>query len=71
MCVSVHRWGSNVTITHDALDLTEQPPPPFPKMGTHWTGTPLLVVSDGQHWRPVQTCSLQKSPQEVLTFFGY
>ena len=28
-------------------------------MGPRYTGTPLLVTSDGRHWRPVQTCSFQ------------
>ena len=37
-------------------------------IGPHCTETPLplLVISSGHHWRPVQACSLQ-----VLTFGGY
>ena len=55
--------GSHVIITHDALDLTVQPSPePTPPldMGAHCTGAPyiLLVISGGDHWRHVQTCSL-------------
>ena len=68
--VSVHR-GSHVTITHDALDLTAKGPSQlhspwtsyqelpwlWPSPG-HQTWDPLLLTSGGQHWRPVQTCSL-------------
>ena len=54
-----------MTITHDVLDLTVQgtsdpSPAPLP------TGTvglsPLPVISGGQDWRPVQTCSLEDPP---------
>ena len=41
-----------MAITHDALDLTVQTSPLC-------TGPcPLLVISGGQDWIPVQTCSL-------------
>ena len=61
--------GFYVTITHDALDLTGT----YPRLvtsGVHlWThrylppqewsdGVPPIVTSDGDHWRPVQTCSI-------------
>ena len=44
--------GSHVTITHDALYSTVQALPL------------LLVTSGGQHWRPVQNCSLQRPPTQ-------
>ena len=64
---SVHGEGSDVIITHDALDLTIQEPPPGPVRWT-WDPTvqapptsppvkPLLGTSGGQDWRPVLTCS--------------
>ena len=54
-----------MTITYDALDLTEQGTP------GHWIlqDTVLLVTSGGHHCRPVQTCSLQ-TPL-VLTSGGH
>ena len=57
-------FGSHVTITQDALDLTLQDPPPVldPIPGPPYTGTwlqPLLALPSGQDWRPVQTCSLE------------
>ena len=73
--VSVCPQGSHVTITHDALEFTVQaqsipltwdspaPVRPPPEM-THW-GPPsptLLLTSDGQDWKPVQTCSLEDAP---------
>ena len=48
VCHSVHR-GSNVTITHDALDLTVQGPQPHPQ----------LVTSGGHYWRHIETCSFE------------
>ena len=49
--------GSHVTITHDALDFTVQPPP---RTGPHPLTAILLVTSDDQDRRSVQTCSLQE-----------
>ena len=40
----------HVVIIHDALDLTVQPPLPILPI--------LLVISGGQEWSPVHTCSL-------------
>ena len=54
-----------MTITHDALDLTVQLPPPQPCPLDIRHGTParaLLVTSSGPHWRPVQACSLGDFP---------
>ena len=55
--------GLHVTITHDALNLTVQPP-------TSNMGTPLLETSGGHHWRLVKTCSLE-APPPVLTSGGH
>ena len=57
---SVCSWGgggSQVTITHDALDITVPTPPPRQTLdlGNH---PPLLLASSGDHLRPVQTCEL-------------
>ena len=57
-CLSVHRKSPHVTITHDALYLAVQPPP-LPDIRP---GPPLLVISFGHHWRPVQTCSFGNTP---------
>ena len=48
--------GLHVTITHDALNLTVQPP-------TSNMGTPLLETSGDHHWRIVKTCSLEDPHQ--------
>ena len=53
MCLSVHR-SSHVTITHDALDLTVQVPPPLPALPT----PPL--VSD-IWWPSLASCSLENT----------
>ena len=67
----------HVTITHGALDLTVQPPPPLclPPSPNIWPGTShtrpqtldlgshLPLTSCNQHWRPVQTCSLEYPPE--------
>ena len=42
-------------ITHDVLDLTVQAP-------RHRHQTSMLLTSRDQHWRPVQTCSLEEAP---------
>ena len=58
----------HVTLTHDALDLTVQHPPPLPgPLPRHLTvdphpqtldlGSHLPLTYCGQQWRPVQTCS--------------
>ena len=66
VCVSVH-GGSQVTITHDAMDLAVHAPhlwkwtslDRYPlDMGPHWSGIP---TSDYQ-WRSVQICPLQRPP---------
>ena len=58
------RGGPHVTITHDALDLTVQPP--LPHRHQTWAPpgppTPLLMTSHDHFWRPVQTCSLEDCP---------
>ena len=64
VCLSVHR-GPHLTITHDALGLTVQgPPPALPPpnidMGPPQSH-PLLVISGDHHWKPVQTCSFDDS----------
>ena len=48
-----------MTVTHDALNLTIQD---TPGQGPHCTGTSLVVMSGGQGWRHVQTCSLEDPP---------
>ena len=68
-CLSM--GGSHVTITY-ALDFTVHSllPPPHPhiRRGTPPASgpgpgpTPLPLTSDGQHLRPVQTCSLEDDP---------
>ena len=78
MSVSLSTRGSHVTITHNALDFTIQPPflclvTPSPLHGTliyRDQGTwdlvvqgPLLMTSGDKDWRPVQTCS----PQDLST----
>ena len=48
------------------FDLTVHPfpSPPWPPSRYRTTVQgPLLVTSDDHHWRPVQTCSLQDTPQ--------
>ena len=45
----------HLTITHDTLDPTVLTPP-------------LLLTSDGHHWRPVQTCSLEDLPPPTSTY---
>ena len=53
---------SHVTNTHNALDLTVQQAPNCPPhTETHLAPTPLVhgpSATGGQHWIPVQTCSL-------------
>ena len=62
---TIHRGGSYVTITHEALDLTVQkasiPDAPLQDSRTLdiTVQAPLLVTSGDHHWRPIQTCSLQ------------
>ena len=47
VCLSVHRGVPRWPVP--MMHWTSQPPPP-------------LVTSGGHHWRPVQTCSLEDSP---------
>ena len=44
-----------MTISHDALDLTVQPP-------RYRALSPPLVTSSDKDWRPVQTSSLENPP---------
>ena len=58
--------GHHVTIIHNALDLTVQPPSPDIRSGTstrYQTRDPLVLTSDGQH---VQICSFE-NPSPPLT----
>ena len=61
VCVSFCSWGSpNVTITHDALDLTIQAPIPSPApsppdIGPQCTGTPLAPLCPPPDARPYCT----------------
>ena len=62
---------AHVTITHDALDINVEGPMalalPLPSGHQKWDlshpplpqACALLMKPDGQHWRPVQTCSLE------------
>ena len=61
VCLFV-QWGSHLTITYDALDLTKQPSSP-PPLNRDPPPTPLLLTSggqDGKHFQPglheVVTC---------------
>ena len=77
---SVHTDGHHVTITHDALDFTVQPPlspsphpdnrhgdtPPAPALAPTRHGIPLVETSSAHHWRPLHT-SLYKPLLPVLT----
>ena len=62
VCQSVCRRGSHVIITHDALALNVQGPPPQTWDPTvqepPWPWSPLMT-SGGQDWRAVQSCLLE------------
>ena len=52
-------------------------PPRIPDMGptpSPWIPDmdlpPQLLTSGGHHWRPVQTCSLEDSPPQLVLTFG-
>ena len=48
-------------------------PPPYPgtiRHGTSLYRDTMLVISGGQDWRPVQTCSLQELPPPVVLTSG-
>ena len=57
-----------MTITHEALDLTAQPPTPALPLDIRtgptllWPSAPSPVKSDGHHWGPVQNCSFEDLP---------
>ena len=57
LVVSVCSQGSNVIITHDALNFTKQ----VCRMDLAPHPTPLMKRGS-QNWRPAQTCSLQEPP---------
>ena len=60
------RGESHVAITNNALDLTVPAPPSHPgPTSRHETPHPLLVISDGNHWRPVQ-CKYQLMHQHHI-----
>ena len=68
-CVCLLGGGDpHVTITDDALDLTVQVPhplsPPDIRLGTPLTSdVGTLLVTSGDHWRPVQACSFREIPK--------
>ena len=68
ICQSVCSWGGpHVTITHDALDLTIQGPPPdmfkLLQLGLHCSGTPLVPTLVQGHSCP--------SPLLLFLFFSF
>ena len=70
MCVYVSSFlftgvrgiGHHVTITHDALNLTVQLPPPEHGASLDRDSAPLIVASGGHYWRPIQMCLLWDNP---------
>ena len=83
VCLPVCSQGvPNLTITHDALDVTVHSIPSPTTSARHQTWYPLhrhqtwetlpspsprLATSDGHHWRPVQTCSFENPPLGVTS----